>query len=220
MRIRNPLSGPPPWNRSWKSYRTVGKLWNRYAPAVPCPDGTNRNVELASYLSDATLVTRQTATGDHLELLAVAGGEPKRFLTSKGSETNGQISPDGKWVVYASDESGEWEIYVTSFPDVAGKWQVSRGGGGEPRWRGDGKEIYYIGPNGMLMAVPVNGADIFATGTPVPLFQIRGRAPISSTDIFTYDVAKDGNRFLVNRYEKPEHIPPLTILLNAPAGSL
>ncbi len=161
------------------------------------------------------LFTRQGASGEHLELLPVAGGEPTRLLTGKASETNGQISPDGKWVAYASDESGNWEIYVTSFPGAEGKWQVSRGGGTEPRWRGDGKEIFYIAPSGMLMAVPVNGESIFATGTPVPLFQIHGRAPISSTDVFTYDVTKDGKRFLVNRYVKPEHVPPLTILLNA-----
>jgi serine/threonine protein kinase len=166
------------------------------------------------------LCTDQAPSHSYLVLTPAAGGARVPWLTSKANETNGQISPDGKWAAYASDESGAWEIYVTSFPAVAGKWQVSRGGGTEPRWRGDGKEIFYIGPNGMLMAVPVNGVDIFATGTPVPLFQIRGRAPISSTDVFTYDVAKDGKRFLVNRYEKPEHVPPLTILLNAAtAGS-
>jgi eukaryotic-like serine/threonine-protein kinase len=161
------------------------------------------------------LCTRQTASGSHLELLPVAGGEPTRFLISKGSDTNGQISPEGKWVAYASDESGTWEIYVTSFPGAVGKWQVSRGGGTEPRWRGDGKELFYIAPSGMLTAVPVNAASNFATGTPTPLFQIHGRAPISSTDVFTYDVAKDGKRFLVNRYVKPDHVAPLTIVLNA-----
>jgi eukaryotic-like serine/threonine-protein kinase len=165
------------------------------------------------------LFTRQGASGEYLELLPVAGGDPTRFLTSKGSETNGQISPDGKWVAYASDESGNWEIYVTSFPGAAGKWQVSRGGGSEPRWRGDSKEIFYLAPSGMLMAVPVNGEQIFATGTPAALFQIHGRAAISSTDVFTYDAAKDGKRFLVNHYVKPEHVPPLTILLNAPASN-
>jgi eukaryotic-like serine/threonine-protein kinase len=165
------------------------------------------------------LFTRQVTSGEYLELIPVAGGEPTRFLTSKGSESNGQISPDGKWVAYASDESGVWEIYVTSFPGAAGKWQVSRGGGAEPRWSGDGKEIFYIGSNGILMAVPVNAESIFATGTPAPLFQIRGRAPISSTDVFTYDVARDGKRFLVNRYVKPEHVPPLTILLNSAVGN-
>jgi Tol biopolymer transport system component/tRNA A-37 threonylcarbamoyl transferase component Bud32 len=160
------------------------------------------------------LCTRQNAAGDHLELLPVDGGDPVRFMAGNGSQTNGQISPDGRWVAYASDESGVWEIYVTSFPGAAGKWQVSRGGGSEPRWRGDGKEIFYIAPSGILTAVPVNGEGIFATGTPAPLFQIHGRAPISSTDVFTYDVAKDGKRFLVNRYVKPEHVPPLTILLD------
>jgi Tol biopolymer transport system component len=165
------------------------------------------------------LFTSQTSLGSHLELLPVAGGEPTRFLASQGTETNAQISPDGKWVAYASDDSGNWEIYVTSFPAAAGKWQVSRGGGTEPRWRGDGREIFYIGPSGMLTAVTANAETAFVTGTPVPLFPIRGRAPISSTDVFTYDVAKDGKRFLVNRYVKPEHVEPLSILLQAAPGA-
>jgi len=175
------------------------------------------DIEPNSWSADGRqiLCRRQTASGDYLELVPAAGGDPTRLLNGKGSEENGQFSPDGKWVAYASDESGSWEIYVTSFPGAAGKWQVSRGGGREPRWRGDGKEIFYIAPSGILMAVPVNGATTFATGQPTPLFQVRGRAPISSTDVFTYDVAKDGKRFLVNRYVKPEHVAPLTILLNA-----
>jgi dipeptidyl aminopeptidase/acylaminoacyl peptidase len=159
------------------------------------------------------LFTMETSLGSHLELLPVAGGEPTRFLPGQGTESNAQISPDGKWVAYASDDSGNWEIYVTSFPAAAGKWQVSRGGGTEPRWRADGRQIFYIGPNGMLTAVTANAESAFVTGTPTPLFQVRGRAPISNTDVFTYDVAKDGKRFLVNRYVKPEHVPPLTILL-------
>jgi eukaryotic-like serine/threonine-protein kinase len=183
------------------------------------PDGSDIFPNSWSLDDRQILCTRQTSSGYDLELMPVSGGEPIRFLTSKGSASNGQISPDGKWVTYASDESGNWEIYVTSFPGAAGKWQVSRGGGTEPRWRGDGKEIFYIGPNGMLMAVSVNGATSFVTGTPAPLFQVYGRASISSTDLFTYDVAKDGQRFLVNRYVKPEHVPPLTILLKTAVGN-
>lgn len=155
----------------------------------------------------------------NLVLLPASGGDPIPFLTSKADLTNGQISPDGKWVAYASNESGAWEVYVTTFPNAAGKWQVSRGGGAEPRWRGDSKEIFYIGTTGTMMAVPVAGEDTFSTGTPVPLFQVYGRAQISSTDVFTYDVTKDGKRFLVNRYVKPERVTPLTIVLNATAGS-
>jgi hypothetical protein len=144
-----------------------------------------------------------------------AGGNPTPFQVGPGSQKNGQISPDGKWVAYASDESGNWEIYVTTFPGAAGKWQISRGGGTEPRWRGDGREIFYLGPTGVLTAVPVGTEGTFSTGAPTPLFQFHGRAPISSTDVFSYDVTKDGKRFLVNRYVKPERIPPLTIVLHA-----
>ncbi len=157
----------------------------------------------------------QSPSGRHLVVEPAVGGTPTPFQSGPGNQTNGQISPDGKWVAYASDESGNWEIYATTFPGAAGKWQVSTGGGTEPRWRGDGKEIFYIGSTGMLNSVSVSAGATFSSGTPTPLFQIRGRAPISSTDVFTYDVAKDGKRFLVNRYVKPDQIAPLNIVLNA-----
>jgi eukaryotic-like serine/threonine-protein kinase len=155
------------------------------------------------------------AGGSNLVLVDAASGQVTPFLTGKASETNGMISPDGKWVAYASNDSGEWEIYATTFPGAQGKWQVSPGGGTEPRWRGDGKEIFYVDPKGMLTAVPVNAAETFSTGTALPLFQLHGRAPISNTDLYTYDVSKDGKRFLVNRYVKPDNAEPLRVVLNA-----
>lgn len=164
------------------------------------------------------LYTHQSVSGNHLELLSADGGTPTPLLAgATGNQSNGQISPDGKWVVYASDESGNWEIYVTTFPGAVGKWQVSRGGGTEPRWRGDGKEIFYLGPTGTMTAVAVSTVGTFSTGTATPLFQFHGRAAISSTDAFSYDVSKDGKRFLVNRYVKPASITPLTVVLNAGA---
>ena len=167
----------------------------------------------------AILCTLQVNAGaSRLVLIPRSGGEAMPFLAgpdSKTSLSNGQISRDGKWVAYASNESGDWEIYVTTFPGAVGKWQVSRGGGTEPRWRGDGKEIFYVGPRGMLTAVPVSTEGTFSVGAGTSLFQVRGRVPISSSDLVTYDVAKDGKRFLVNRYVKPERIQPLTILLHA-----
>jgi eukaryotic-like serine/threonine-protein kinase len=158
------------------------------------------------------------AGGSDLVLIPVSGGKSEPFLATKADETNGQISPDGKWVAYASNESGDWEIYVTTFPSASGKWQVSRGGGIEPRWRGDGKEIFYIGPKNMLMAVSSNDEGTFSAGNPTPLFQTQLRAQVSSTDLFSYDVAKDGQRFLVNRYAKPQQVAPLHIVLNATSG--
>jgi len=164
------------------------------------------------------LCSYQPAAGSsHLVVVDAATGKMTPFAATNASETNGQVSPDGKWVAYASNESGEWQIYVTTFPAAQGKWQVSPDGGIEPRWRGDGQEIFYIGPKGMLTAVPVNTERTFSTGAPSTLFQIHGRAPISSTDLFTYDAAKDGKRFLVNRYVKPDHVQPLMVVLNASA---
>jgi hypothetical protein len=165
------------------------------------------------------LCTLQPAAGgSQLVLLSTSGGKMTPFLTTKTSETNGQISPDGKWVAYASNESGDWEIYVTTFPTAAGKWQVSQGGGTEPRWRGDGKEIFYIGARSTLTAVPVSSEATFAAGNPTPLFRTQLRAQVSSTDQFSYDVTRDGQRFLVNQYAKPAQVAPLHIILNATAA--
>lgn len=161
-------------------------------------------------------VSSGRATG--LFLVSAQGGQMKPFIETRGSDRTGQISPDGKWVAYASTESGDWEIYVTTFPGGVGKWQVSRGGGTEPRWRGDGKELYYIGQSGMLMAATVSTDGGFSSGTPAALFQLRGRPHVSSTDQYTYDVTHDGQRFLVNRFVKSDRPTPLTIVLNATAG--
>ncbi|HEY3930438.1 MAG TPA: protein kinase [Candidatus Koribacter sp.] len=157
--------------------------------------------------------------GSLLALIPAEGGEPVALMSGNASQTNGQISPDGKWVAYASNESGDWEIYVTTFPGAQGTWQISRGGGTEPRWRGDGKEMFYLSPTGMLMAVPIDAGASFASGTPAPLFQVHARPPISATDLFSYDVTKDGKRFLVNEYVKPAHIDPLSIVLHAVPSS-
>jgi Tol biopolymer transport system component len=222
------------WSRDGKTiaYRSVGeqiKLMSKAASGLE-RDKTLFTAEIsADTLPNSwTLDNKQILctmffperTGNRIKglvLIPAAGGTPVPFLTTQGSETNGQISPDGKWAAYSSNESGEWETYVTTFPAAAGKWQISRGGGTEPRWRHDGQELFYIGPSGMLMAVPIATEGTFSSGTPVPLFQVRGRAFISSTDIFTYDVSPDGKQFLVNRYLKPDHPSPLTIVLNSTA---
>jgi len=169
-------------------------------------------------LCTAWLANASSGRATGLFLVPAGGGQLKPFIETRGSDRTGQISPDGKWVAYASTESGDWEIYITTFPNAAGKWQVSRGGGTEPRWRGDGKELYYIAQSGMLMAATVSTEGGFSSGPPAPLFQLRGRPHVSSTDQSTYDVAKGGQRFLVNRFVKADRPTPLTIVLNATAG--
>jgi Tol biopolymer transport system component len=173
-----------------------------------------------SWSADDTqiLCTSLDAEGStYLGLVSASGAGIKPFLKRTAHYSNGQFSPDGKWVAYASNESGDWEVYVTTYPGASGKWQVSRGGGTEPRWRGDGKEMFYLGPHEELTAVEVNAGETFSVGAPVKLFTFQARAGISSTDLFTYDAAKDGQRFIVNRYVKPEAIAPLTVVLNAGA---
>jgi eukaryotic-like serine/threonine-protein kinase len=157
------------------------------------------------------------AGGSKLVLVSVRDGKLVPLFEGDANMTTGQVSPDGRWLAYASNESGSWEVYVTTFPNIAGKWQVSRGGGSEPRWSRNGAEMFYVGPKGMLTAVPVDTKDGFTAGSPQPLFRFNSRAPISSTDLFTYDVTPDGQRFLVNRYVKPDHIAPLSVVLNATA---
>jgi hypothetical protein len=166
------------------------------------------------------IVTRIDGTGQapspsYLALFNIGDQKLSRMLESKANEANGQISPDGNWLAYASDESGVWNIYVTTFPGAAGKFQVSVGGGTEPRWRDDGKEMFYLDTNGVLTAVSIIPGSTFSRGTPQSLFRVHARAPLSNTDAFSYDVVKDGSRFIVNRYVKPSFVPPLGILLNA-----
>jgi Tol biopolymer transport system component len=136
------------------------------------------------------------------------------FLKAASVLTNGQFSPDGKWVAYASNETGKWEIYVTSFPEPRGKWQISTGGGEQPRWRSDGKELFYLSLDGKMMAAQVTIAANFDSGAPVALFQATPRQSVSARDLFVYDVSRDGQRFLVNTQVKPAEAGPMSVVLN------
>jgi serine/threonine protein kinase len=148
------------------------------------------------------------------------GGDrtPFPFLKKSFGVNQAQFSSDGRWVAYASNESGKWEIYVAPFPGPGGNWRVSPGGGVEPRWRRDGKELFYIASDGKLMAVTVNAGATFEAGEARPLFQLRRREPISSTDLFSYDVSADGQRILVNTDVGETTVPPLTVVLDWTAG--
>jgi len=139
------------------------------------------------------------------------------FLKAPSVLRNGQFSPDGKWVAYASNETGKWEIYVTSFPESHGKWQVSTGGGEQPRWRGDGKELFYLSSDEKMISVPVTTGARFDAGTPVVLFQATPRQPVPSYDLFVYDVSRDGQRFLINTQLKQPETQPVSVILNWPA---
>jgi len=136
------------------------------------------------------------------------------FLKSPSIVAGAQFSPNGKWVAYASNETGRWEIYVTSFPEARGKWQVSSGGAEQPRWRADGKELFFLSADNTMMAAPVTTETNFDSGKPVALFQTAPRQPSSSRDQFVYDVSKDGQHFLILTQVKQTGTPPMTVVLN------
>jgi len=139
-------------------------------------------------------------------------GEPIALVKTEFSELYGQFSPDGNWLVYTSNISGKFEVYVQSFPSSAGKWQVSADGGSQPRWSRDGKEIFYIAPDRTIMALDVRITPSgFEYGNPVPLFE---------THVDNYDaperyvVSVDGSKFLINVPVQEADQVPITVLVN------
>jgi eukaryotic-like serine/threonine-protein kinase len=151
--------------------------------------------------------------GTDLWFLTIAELRPAQFLKATSSLKNGRFSPDGKWVAYSSNESGRWEIYVTSFPEAHGKWQVSNAGGDQPKWRSDGKELFYLAPDSKIMAVPVTTGTNFDAQTPTVLFQANPREILATSERFSYDVSNDGQKFLINTQMKTA-TTPMSVVLN------
>jgi serine/threonine protein kinase/Tol biopolymer transport system component len=141
---------------------------------------------------------------------------PTPVVESPFDERSGQFSPDGRWIAYESNESGQYEIYVRPFNTPGASRLVSTAGGSQPRWRSDGSELFYLTPDSRLVAVPVKlpaaGTD-FSLGSPTPLFQVRATSTVQGGVTFEYAVAADGQRFLVNTFvEHPAS--PISLILN------
>jgi hypothetical protein len=141
--------------------------------------------------------------------------KPVPFLETPFNETQGQFSPDGHWVAYASDESGRYEVYVRPFPAGPGKWKISNSGGEFPRWRHDGRQLFYLSGGRKLMAAGVKGAEhAFEMSAPEPLFDSHAAGSNPGWNFFPYAVAADGKRFLVNTTVGDTVETPLTVVVN------
>jgi serine/threonine protein kinase len=140
--------------------------------------------------------------------------KPALAVRTPANAMHGRLSPDGKWLAYASDESGEMHVYVQPFPGTGEKRQISSEGGSEPRWRRDGRELFYLSSSHSLMSVSIPGGNAFNAGVPQALFQAR--VPLSGNPYRTnYTVTRDGQRFLVNA--RVDDAPmPITVTLNWP----
>jgi serine/threonine protein kinase len=139
-------------------------------------------------------------------VLPTDGGEPFPFLQTEFIEMHPRFSPDGKWIAYASDESGGFEVYVAPFPGPGRKWQISSAGGLDPRWRIDGKELFFQSINNQIVVAELDYADnTLIVGADNPLFDFPGGGE--------YDVAADGQKFVIVRdYDKVT--TALTLVLN------
>jgi serine/threonine protein kinase len=143
------------------------------------------------------------------------------YLETPSNTTQCQISPDSHWVAYTSDESHHGsEIYVQSFPAGSGKFQVSRNGGVQPRWRRDGTELFFVSGDGKLMAVDVKTAPSFEAAVPHVLFDAHISVGVGTRFAFRYDVSPDGQRFLINNVGQPTAVGPtqITVVTNWEAG--
>ena len=167
-------------------------------------DGTGTEQELfpselgmypTDWSQDGRFIVSTTYGNRNIVVVPVRGEPtPTVFLQTDFAEDEAKFSPDGKWLAYASNESGQREIYVRPYPGPGGKWQVSAGGAGfRPFWRRDGKEIYYPSRDGKIMVVEVSiGGGTFSVGAVKPLFEAQSKG---ATDLL--DVSADGRKFLL-----------------------
>jgi dipeptidyl aminopeptidase/acylaminoacyl peptidase len=153
-----------------------------------------------SVLLYSVLAPRRGADLWYLKKNQSGADEPVPFLRTPSGEMEGKFSPDGRFLAYVSNQSGRPEVYVTSFPEGGGTHPVSVSGGSTPRWRRDGKELFYVAPDGTLMAVPVKVQSQFSTGSPKALFVVPDLAYSQAGAGRRYDVFANGNRFLVPEF--------------------
>jgi eukaryotic-like serine/threonine-protein kinase len=165
--------------------------------------------------------TPEGKSNSELWILPLFGDrKPFAFLQTNSNVAEGRFCPRGGWIAYSSDESGRSEVYVTSFPEHQGKWLVSQSGGSMPRWRRDGKELFYLAPTSQLMAADVNlSGSTFEVAAVHPLFRLRLAPGPPIYDLgptagqIGYDVSPDGQRVLVNSPAEND-AAPITVILN------
>jgi eukaryotic-like serine/threonine-protein kinase len=146
--------------------------------------------------------------------------KPFPVVQSDFNETSAVLSPNGKWLAYASDEAGSWQVYVQAFSADAGlatpaRWRISADGGIQPRWRADGNELVYVTQDGRIVGVAVSTGKAFEAGATTPLFDSDARFEFDGND---YDVTPDGKRLVMARAAEGGNPTPLTLILNWPAA--
>ena len=148
------------------------------------------------------LLAQSGAAGDLWVVTIDGSEEPAPFLVTPFGEYNGAFSPDGRWIAYESNESGRTEVYVQAFPSGGGKWQISDGGGGQPRWSGDGRELFFRTDRGVMAAAITGTEDSFRADKAKLVFEgifLGGTDGLSlpGVNFPDFDVTRDGSRFVM-----------------------
>jgi hypothetical protein len=133
-----------------------------------------------------------------------SSGQARDVFHESAQIAEARVSPDGRWIVYSSNRSGRFEIEVSRFPEFGQRYPLTVAGGRYPRWRADGKEIYFLSADRRLMAASFVAGPSPSVGTPTSLFEVDLVAhPVLSFAAYEYDAAVDGSRFLINRLVSP-----------------
>jgi Tol biopolymer transport system component len=225
-----PVWSPDGRRLVWASQRAGGPL-NIYWQAA---DGTGATERLTESPNHHQRPSSFTPDGQRLLLMEGAPGAQQDLgmlplngdrrvtwlLQTTFSELGGEVSPDGRWLVYESDESGQSQIYVRPFPAVdQGRWQVSTNGGQEPVWARNGREVFYLAPDGAVMVVPVDVPQSSASptiGAPAKLIAGEGYSTRGFNRLGrTYDVSPDGRRFLRIKVDEgsPDNSAPINFVV-------
>ena len=176
---------------------------SRSFPMGPGPRDWSANGRFIAYVSDST--------GDSDIWILPLFGDRKPFPMAQTpfADTSPVFSPDVRWIAYTTNEGGQNNVVVQPFPGTGGKYQVSTSGGGQPVWRADGKELFYLAADGTMMAVPIDATGQFNAGVPQALFPTRARAGLNQK----FAVTKDGTRFLISATPQ-SRVTPITVLTN------
>jgi Tol biopolymer transport system component len=151
-----------------------------------------------------------TATGFDIFTNPLSGGTPTAVVQGPLTDAEPDVSPDGRWIAYATTETGNYEVFVQPLPPTGAKWQVSTGGGRQPRWRRDGRELYFVTNDRKFYVVDVRAGATFEFGTPGKLFDM----PSNTVSVRnSYEPSKDGQRFLVNKLLDTA-MPPINVVVN------
>ncbi len=206
------------------SARTGSSTIFQKAGVAPEEEFANRVLvnSVATYPTDVSrdgrflLCMQSTSRGYNLGVMPLSGERKlSPFVDGLSNEVQGRFSPNNRWVAYASDESGKFEVYVRPFPaENTQSTTISIAGGMQPEWRGDGKELFYISADGKLTAVPVVTEEAaFRAGSPRALFDVEVPEPTAPYPTH-YAVTADGQRFFVNTAVDQPTRPALTVILN------